>query len=195
MSDPILLPCDGCGQSADSAHISRRLRRLAWSTRFRPVHIHALLLGGIAPNLDSEFLYAPDSSFQGEAGNILRAAQISAEGKSPESIQAEFQKLGLMLIHIVECPLENTGSTSPAPLLIEKQLLSTLARIRRSLKPKRVLLFSSLIEPLAEILRQSELGCPVLPLSGGIYLPASNPSQADFLALETALTGTNLPGI
>src|ERR1700740_587102 len=90
MPNPTLLPCDGCGQLADSAHISRRLQRLAWATRFRPVHIHALLLAGVAPALDSDFLYAPVPGFQGEAAGILRAAQIPTEGKSPESVLGEF---------------------------------------------------------------------------------------------------------
>src|SRR5271166_6598594 len=106
MPNPILLPCDGCGQLADSAHLSRRLQRLAWTTRFRPVHIQALLLSGIAPKLDPDFLYTPDSAFQGEAARILHAVQLSTAGKSAESVHTEFQKLGLMLTHILECPLE-----------------------------------------------------------------------------------------
>ncbi len=195
MPDPVLLPCDGCGQLVSSGHISRRLKRLAWSTRFRPVHIQSLLLGGIAASLDSEFLYAPESSFAGEAGNLLRAAQISTKGKSPEAILGEFQKRGLMLVHVVECPLEKDTSDFDSAQLLGRQLHSTVARIRRSLKPKRVLLFSPTIEPVAEALRGAELGCPVWPLAGEIFLPTNDPTPGDIRALEAALSGANTPAI
>src|SRR2546429_3637145 len=75
------LPCDGCGQAASAEHIARRLRRLEWATRFRPVHIHTLLLGGVAPREDAEFLYAPGDEFRGEAADLLRAVGISTRGK------------------------------------------------------------------------------------------------------------------
>src|SRR5207249_10650226 len=48
LSNSTDLPCDGCGQAASAEHIARRLRRLEWATRFRPVHIHTLLRGGVA---------------------------------------------------------------------------------------------------------------------------------------------------
>jgi len=43
MAVPTLLPCDGCGQPASAEHIARRLQRLEWATRFRPIHIQAPL--------------------------------------------------------------------------------------------------------------------------------------------------------
>src|SRR5213593_3601449 len=69
------LPCDGCGQAASAEHIARRLRRLEWATRFRPVHIHTLLLGGVAPREDAEFLYAPGDEFRGEAEFVARRVE------------------------------------------------------------------------------------------------------------------------
>jgi len=191
MPNPILLPCDGCGQLADSAHISRRLQRLAWATRFRPVHIQALLLSGISPKHDSDFLYAPGTSFQGEARTILKAVQLTTEGKSPESILTEFQRLGLMLTHILECPLEEGVNPSQARDLFEKQLPATLVRIRRSLKPKRVLLISSELHHLGDRLHRTDLGCPILPSPTGALLASSNPTESDFEAFGAALTGSN----
>jgi hypothetical protein len=191
MPNPTLLPCDGCGQLADSAHISRRLQRLSWSTRFRPLHIHALLLSGIAPALDSDFLYNPASEFHGEAAAILRAAQILTEGKSPEEVLAEFQKRGLMVIHILECPLQDGASSAQALALLEKQLPATLTRIRRSLKPKRILLISTNLQPLADKLRQADPGCPILPPSQGIFLPTHSPSDAELQAFRAALPSSN----
>jgi hypothetical protein len=150
----LTLPCDGCGQPADPAHIARRLERLAWSTHYRPLHIQALLLAGIAPRRDEEFLYAPNSQFEGEAGEILKAIPLDTADKSTEGVLAEFQKMGLMLAHILECPLEDGAN---APALLEKQLAATLARIRRSLKPKKIILLSGEIFPLAERFRALEL--------------------------------------
>ena len=195
MPVPILLPCDGCGQLAGTAHISRRLQRLAWATRFRPVHIHALLLSGIAPRLDEDFLYAPHSLFQGEAGTILRAVQISMEGKSAESILGEFQKLGLMLTYVLECPLEDGVSPSKARELLDKQLPATIARIRRSLKPKRLLLISADLQQLADQLHQTNLDCPILPSPGGVFLPTPTLAETDFQALRTALAGAQAQAV
>src|SRR5437899_12101620 len=62
MTNSIALPCDGCGQAATAEHIARRLQRLEWTTRYRPVHIHTLLLGAYSPSL----AYRNSSSRNGE---------------------------------------------------------------------------------------------------------------------------------
>jgi hypothetical protein len=187
MTTSKLLTCDGCGQLTDSLHISRRLERLAWSTRFRPVHIHALLLAGIAPQNESEFIYSPRAKFDGEAQAILDAVRLSTAGKTPESVQTEFQKLGLMLTHILECPLNENASESEAHVLLEKQLSSVVARIRRSLKPKRLLLISSELQSLVPKLHQANLGCPIFPFPSGSFLSSPVPSETDLHAIRVAL--------
>src|SRR5208283_736012 len=98
------LSCDGCGQSASPEHIARRLQRLEWTTRYRPLHIGALLLGGISPQSDEDFLYA--AQFKGEAVRLLEAVGISTSGKSSEAVLSEFQRGGFLLTHVLECPLE-----------------------------------------------------------------------------------------
>jgi hypothetical protein len=195
MPDPIFLPCDGCGQLADSAHISRRLERLCWSTRFRPVHIQALLLGGVAPKSDTDFLYTPSGRFEGEARTILEAVQISTGGKSREDALGEFQKLGLMLTHILECPLEDGVSATQVPDLLEKHLPAAIARIRRSLKPKCVLLISHDLQQLPDRLHLIDLGCPILPSPTGTFLPTPAPRETDFQAFRIALAGTHAPSL
>jgi hypothetical protein len=195
MSNPILLPCDGCGQLADSAHISRRLERLAWATRFRPLHIQSLILGGIAPKLNSDFLYSPHETFHGEASSILKAVQLTTEGKSPEAVLAEFQKLGLMLTHILECPLDASASDSEAHSLLEKQLPATLARIRRSLKPKRLLLISRELQPHADKFHQANLPCPVFPSATTTFLLSLTPTESDLQAFRMALAISNAPAV
>src|SRR3974390_106255 len=187
---PQLLPCDGCGQLADSAHIARRLQRLEWATRFRPIHVQSLLLSAISPRSDDEFLYNPLANFRGEARNILAATSVSTEGRSSESILTEFQKRGLMLIHVLECPLSATPSPFEARPILENQLAATVTRTRRSLKPKRVLLISAELASVAGKLLQSDLGCPVFPATGETFLASRESSDSEFRALRTALVSS-----
>jgi hypothetical protein len=188
---PQLLPCDGCGQLADSRHIARRLERLEWATRFRPIHIQTLLLSGIAPAQNDEFLYNPYGQFQGEARKLLQSFQIATEGKSAESILSEVQKRGLMLIHVLECPFSAELSPFEACPLLENQLATTVTRVRRSLKPRRVLFVSADLAPLADKLLRSDLGCPAFPSMGGTFLSGSSPSETEFQAFRAALVASH----
>jgi hypothetical protein len=191
----MFLPCDGCGQLADSAHISRRLTRLAWTTRFRPLHIQALLLSGIAPRQDVDFLYSPNPAFHGEAAALLNAVHVSSESKSPEAILAEFQKLGLLLAHVLECPLDDGTTAAKAQSYLEAEIPSTIARIRRSLKPKRVLLLSADLQPYAAKFHEADLPCTVLPKPAGTFLASPEPTDADLGAFRAALAISNAHAI
>lgn len=164
-SPTTFLACDGCGQSASPEHIARRLRRLEWTTRYRPIHIGTLLLGGVSPEADEDFLYA--GKFAGEAGQLLAALGISTAGKPPEVVLGEFQRGGFFFTHVLECPLETSLSGQPScdSLLLQRGT-TIMTRIRRSLKPKRVVLISELLVPLASRLSSAELNCPVI-LDGG----------------------------
>jgi hypothetical protein len=161
MAVPTLLACDGCGQLASAEHIARRLQRLEWATRFRPIHIQALLLAASAPEADSDFLYSPAAPFTGLAGILLSALGISTAGKSNEEVLADFQKRGLVLAHLLECPVEPGTKPTEAVDIIDRHLPQALARIRRSLKPKRVLVISPELQPFVSQLSESALGCPV----------------------------------
>jgi hypothetical protein len=168
------LRCDGCGQAASAEHMARRLRRLEWATRYRPVHIHTLLLSAVAPRDDAEFLYAPRDEFRGEAADVLRAVGISTRGKAPADIHGEFQAAGFFLTHLLECPVERRvvceGQTAyKAPdraTLLREHLPSVVSRIRRSLKPRRVLLVTEVPPAVVEDVVSSDLGCPTV-LDGG----------------------------
>jgi hypothetical protein len=135
---------------------------LEWTTRYRPLHIQALLLSGIAPADDANFLYSLDGQFQGEAGALLDALELSREGKSADTILTEFQKRGLLFIHMLECPLEPAQKNSSLHELLERRIPGTLARIRRSLKPKRVLLLSPELASVQSRFTEAELSIPVL---------------------------------
>lgn len=187
-----LLPCDGCGQLADSRHIARRLQRLEWTTRFRPIHIQTLVLGGISPFSDDEFLYSPGDNSRGEAQNLLQALEISTEARPPDSILAEVQKLGLLLTHILECPLSNQIPSFEVRPLLENQLASAITRIRRSLKPKHVVLISAALLPLANKLHQSNLGCPILPATRGAFLTSATTTKTELESFAAALVRSHV---
>jgi len=163
MTSSLDLPCDGCGQIASTEHIARRLQRLEWATRHRPVHIHTLFLGSASPQKQEEFLYSPNGEFQGEADTLLEAAGVSTAGKTAEAVHAEFQRAGFFLTHVLECPVENeSAATTALPSLMEQRLAAVAVRIRRSLKPKRVVLISRAPETILEKFVALELGCPLV---------------------------------
>jgi len=84
-------------------------------------------------------------------------------GKSPETVLSEFQRSGLFLTHVLECPLETSAVVSAScQALLAERVPQVLTRIRRSLKPKRVVLISDSLAPLAARLSSAELGCPAL---------------------------------
>ena len=162
------LCCDGCGQLASAEHVARRLQRLEWTTRSRPIHIATLLLGAVAPEPDAHFLYAPETKIQGESRSVLEGVGVDPDGKSPEEVLAEFQRGGFLLAHVLECPWESGSGGDPFSLtkLLEQRLPFVAARIRKSLKPKRVALISHLLDPLVPHLESVSLGAPLL-LDGG----------------------------
>lgn len=155
------LRCDGCGQPASPEHVARRLQRLEWTTRYRPVHIGTLLLGAVAPQNDSEFLYSPAGAWNGEAKVLLTAAGLAVEGKSAEATLAEFQRGGFFLTHVLECPLEDVAGDR-TPELVASRLPALLTRIRRSLKPKRLVPISKYLEQFLRVLTSGEVPCAML---------------------------------
>ncbi len=163
MTNSMNLPCDGCGQIASAEHIGRRLRRLEWATRYRPVHIHTLLLGAFSPREDKDFLYAPSGEFHGEAGLLLDALGISTAGKAADVVHAEFQRAGFFLTHVLECPLDGIAAGgAEAAALLKKRLHAVAVRIRRSLKPKRVMAVTEGLAPVVEDILALDLSCPVV---------------------------------
>ena len=176
------LTCDGCGGPASSEHIARRLQRLEWSTRFRPVHIQTLFLGAVAPLCDDEFVYRPNGRFTGEAGHLLSALRISADGKTPESVHAEVQRAGAFLTHILECPLDTDfESTADWERLMLSRLEIVAIRIRRSLRPKRVVPISREFGVVLKEFVRLDLGCTVCLDDSRPYL-LENLNPDDFAA-------------
>jgi len=184
MSDSKALVCDGCGQEASAEHIEQRLRRLEWTTRYRPVHINTLVLGAFSPREEKDFLYAPGGEFHGEAAHLLDALGISTMGKGADAVHAEFQRAGFFLTHVLECPLDrDAGPGDEAAASLAQRLQPVATRIRRSLKPRRVVLISQALRPILEKILALELGCPVVLDNGKLFEfdgPAPGNSVARF---------------
>jgi len=187
MANSSTLVCDGCGQAASAEHVARRLKRLEWATRYRPVHIHALFLGAFSPRDDKDFLYAPNGEFHGEAALLLEALRISTAGKTEDAVHAEFQRAGFFLTHILECPLEGDASLQTA---LKKQLPAMATRIRRSLKPKRVVAITPELALVLEDILAMDLGCPVLLDNGKPFRLEGRERENGAARLREALAGT-----
>lgn len=190
MTNPIPLVCDGCGQAATPEHITRRLQRLEWTTRYRPVHIHGLLLGAFSPLRDEEFLYASGGEFCGEAAQILDAVGISTAGKTRDAVHAEFQRAGFFLTHVSECPIEvDTSLQANAEAMLRKRLAAVATRIRRSLKPKRVMAVTEGLAAVLDDIVAMDLGCPVLLDHGKPFRLENGAGGNGVTRLREALTG------
>ena len=162
MTNTTVMLCDGCGQAVSGEHIARRLKRLEWTTRYRPVHMRTLLLGSVSPAEEKEFFYAPTGDFSGEAGLIAKMAGIDVAGKEREAVHVEFQRAGYFLTHVLECPLEaGENGAGALPLLMTQRVPAVVARIRRSLKPKTTVLISEILRREADRFSEKELGCAV----------------------------------
>jgi hypothetical protein len=161
------LLCDGCGQLASEEHVTRRLRRLEWMTRFRPVHVGTVLLGAYSPDADSDFLYAETTEVTGEAARVLSAAGVSSDGKAKQAVLNEFQRGGFLLGYILECPLEPESRNDAAlAALLKARMPAFLARLRRSFQPKRVASISSKLDPFLTGLTEKDLGCTLVSDGG-----------------------------
>ena len=129
--------CDGCGQAASQEHIARRLKRLENMTRYRPIHVQALFFGAMSPAEDGDHLYSAVETFHGEGAEALRALGVEQAGRGVAETLAGVQRMGFLLTHVLECPVADAAARKEA---LQARLPATLARIRRSYKPKRVVL-------------------------------------------------------
>jgi hypothetical protein len=178
-ANPSEILCDGCGQPASPEHIAQRLQRLEWATRYRPIHLHTLLLGASSPQTPAEFLYSPEEAHAGEAAYLVAAAGISSAGKSGDAILSEFQRRGIYLTHVLECPLDvpSGGADFLSNALITR-LPTLFTRIRRSLKPKRLAFISGSLTALIERFASAQLNCELVLDDGRAFaLDHSKPAE------------------
>jgi hypothetical protein len=165
MQSPSEILCDGCGQPAGPGHIAHRLKRLEKLTRYRPIHVLALLLGGIGPAADSDYLYSAEGDFLGEGRKILRALGVESAGRTVEATLAEFQRRGYLLAHVVECA-EMMAADVGRRERLQRRIPATIARIRRSFKPKGVVLLGSELAEFVPQLAAADLDAALILRNG-----------------------------
>jgi uracil DNA glycosylase superfamily protein len=137
--------CDGCGAPADEEHIRRRIERLELATRFRPIHIHVLLLGDAPASRAEDYFYQPNQDgAQRSAGareflaEILIAAGIPREAAgNEEAALTEFQRRGFYLADAVECPIAEPKDLDAR---VAQAAPTVAKRIEFSYRPKHVVL-------------------------------------------------------
>jgi hypothetical protein len=175
---------------ASPEHMGRRLQRLEWSTRYRPVHIGTLFLGAFSPMEERDFLYSPSGEFHGEAGSLLTALGIASADRAADVVHAEFQRAGFFLTHVLECPIENPlENRGNEASFLAQRLKPLAARVRRSLKPKRVVLISQALGTVLESIQTLDLGCPILLDTNEPYDLDSSLSETAVALLRERLTG------
>jgi hypothetical protein len=146
--------CDGCGQPADANHTKGRIERLQMATRFRPVHIHTLVIDSCPPPTLSDFFYnlgevrtAVCRAYFDELAKC--AGGTGAAAADAEAVLTEFQRRGLFLAYAVDCSIADPAVLSSA---VEKSLSTLKLRLNTSYRPKFVAMVSQptsvLIAPL-----------------------------------------------
>jgi hypothetical protein len=149
--------CDGCGAQVDDAHIRARIERLELATRFRPIHIHSLLIDAAPPASPEDYFYAVgvNRSVRSVASRayfdeLMKCAGFASDAAiQEETALAEFQRRGIFLAYAIDCPI---GESAELEATVRNLAPTVLLRVRSSYKPKHVALLSSatheLIQPL-----------------------------------------------
>jgi hypothetical protein len=173
--------CDGCGRPATAEHIRDRLARLEWATRFRPIHINVLLLIS-SPPLEADFY---DASVEDSGGRSLEdvlfgafgiaASETGSGAATPrEARLSEFQRLGIFLVPVCECPLD----ALEIPGAIERLGPTIAKRIRFSYKPKAIVLLSPELANLNAQLAAEGQGMRVLDAGNALTRAARGDAAA-----------------
>lgn len=155
--------CDGCGAQVEDAHIRQRIERLELATRFRPVHISALLIDAAPPFRFEDYFYraANDRSERSSASRAFFdelascAGVAHGSGISEETSLAEFQRRGFFLIGAVECALEKLSDPAAA---VERSAPVVLRRVNVSYKPRAIALLSQWTHPLVPVFQANGWG-------------------------------------
>jgi hypothetical protein len=151
--------CDGCGQAAPQEHIARRLKRLENMTRYRPIHVQALFLAAMSPVEDRDYLYSAVETFHGEGAEALRALGVEQAGRSVAETLAGLQRMGFLLTHVLDCPVSDNTARRES---LRGRLPATLTRLRRSYKPKRVVLVGTELADCVTQITTANLGAMIL---------------------------------
>jgi hypothetical protein len=125
----------------------------------------------------------------------LEVAGVSASGKSAEAVLAEFQRAGFLLTYVLDCPLEPASDQEATiQTVLGDRLPSVLTRIRRSLRPKRLVPVAQVLETVLERLEGADLGCPIVLDAGKPFALDRGPTNEAGRRLRDALAGVAATG-
>jgi len=181
--------CDGCGQAASTEHISRRLRRLEWTTRYRPVHINTLVLGAFSPHDEKDFCMRRAGSFAGKRRCCWMRWESPPQEKTAEGGACGVSTGGILSDARAGVPVwtGDAGTEATAAALLMKRLQPVATRIRRSLKPKRVMAITEELTPVVRDVLALDLGCPVVLDHGKPFRLESGAGKNGAMRLREAL--------
>ncbi|HUK30570.1 MAG TPA: hypothetical protein VLV89_05605 [Candidatus Acidoferrum sp.] len=190
-----LVACDSCGIAASPEHIRARLERLELASRYRPIHIGLLLICTAPPEAIDDDLYAWERQRAGAEAReylegLFQSVGIAAD-KTPAERVAEFQRRGIYLARLIECPLSQGVN---AESILRKAADVMVKRIIHSYKPARIAFLAPVAPVLAGALRAAGLGDKLIAGGQGIEIPSPNDRAgiADVRKiLESALTPAN----
>jgi len=97
---------------------------------------------------------------------LLRTLGIDPSRKSVEAVLADFQRRGYLLTYLLECPNQAIDSTTLQELL-GTRLAPTSVRIRRSVKPKKLVLLDRELDPVVEKLAKETVGAELVVSQNG----------------------------
>lgn len=152
--EPIL--CDGCTRQATPEHLRRRIARLEWASRFRPIHVSTLFLMPAPPVTQEDYFYHPselpkEGTARAMFEDVLAACGVRSASGDKEAALREFQHKGFFMAEAIECSIEPEEEAGFGDLL--SGLMPTLERrIRHSYRPKSVLLVSDRLRGVAKTL-------------------------------------------
>lgn len=194
-ADPIF--CDGCAQQATPEHLRRRIARLEWASRFRPVRIGTLFLAPTPAEEMEDYFYFPDGKPRDPAAAALQEDLLASCGIAPSDAANRkaslegFQQGGFFLADCVECPTGFSGGEE-FDALISRLLPTLLRRIRFSYQPKTIVLISEQLNTLMEAIGSPGTDRePFLPGAQAISLPEASDTagRRRFRAEIAALLG------
>lgn len=176
--------CDGCGREASDEHLRRRIARLEWASRFRPIHIDTLILTPEPPEEIEDFFYFPeewpqDPEARAFQEDLLESSGISQKrANSREGGLLSFQQAGYFLAHWVECPAGLSGFEEFDAMA--RQLRPAVERrIRFSYRPKAILLVSERLTEAAKALGGEGLEGRLLVMRDGEPVPVPISSDSE----------------
>ena len=155
-----MIACDGCGVVADDRHIRERIERLELATRFRPIHIQVLLLDVAPPARPEDYFYrvatkrsVRSTESQSYVNELISCFGTPLLGEMEEEPAFDaFQRRGLFLAYLVECPILENAEWARA---INRAAPILLKRLQISYRPKFVAILSQPLEGLIPVLQNA----------------------------------------